>query len=170
MALGEPGEGFVSADMGNPQAAHAVRQAGPTVMCGTTISMPIVRPGLGRHTSTILAVMLNPSVSRWQPSTPRTIRGRDYAWEMFQKADAERPGSRATLRSEGTQDRPCARIPSRPPSATNQVVWAVQEKSDCYSFLLHQCRRSSPRDGIPRSDDRPSPPRTRVSARLRADY
>jgi molybdenum ABC transporter molybdate-binding protein len=127
LAMGEPGEVFASADMGNPQALTQAGKAGPTVLFAHNHLCAIVRPGLDATPSTILAVMLNPSV-KVATSTPKNDPGGDYAWEMFQKADAERPGSRATLEAKALK---IGNVPGSlpvPPSATNAVVWLFQEK------------------------------------------
>jgi ABC-type molybdate transport system substrate-binding protein len=127
LAMGEPGEVFASADMGNPQALTQAGKAGPTVLFAHNHLCAIVRPGLDATPATILAMLLNPSV-KVATSTPKNDPGGDYAWEMFQKADAERPGSRATLEAKALK---IGNVPGSlpvPPSAPNAIVWLFHEK------------------------------------------
>jgi ABC-type molybdate transport system substrate-binding protein len=52
--------------------------------------------------ATILATMLDPTVTL-ATSTPKNDPGGDCAWAMFEKAEAERPGSRATLEAKAVK-------------------------------------------------------------------
>jgi molybdate transport system substrate-binding protein len=77
--------------------------------------------------ATLLATMLNPTV-KLGTSTPKNDPAGDYAWAMFQKADLQRPGSRATLEGKALK---IGNVPGSlavPPGATNAVVWLFQEK------------------------------------------
>jgi tungstate transport system substrate-binding protein len=127
LANGEPGDVFASADLGNPQALTQAGKAGPTVLFARNHLCAIVRPGLDVTPATILATMLNPSV-KVATSTPKNDPGGDYAWAMFQRADAERPGSRATLEAKALK---IGNVPGSlpvPPGVTNATVWLFREK------------------------------------------
>ena len=87
----------------------------------------ILRPGLEATPATILATMLDPSV-QIGTSTPKNDPGGDYAWAMFQKADAVKPGSRATLEAKALK---VGNVPGSfavPPSAGNSTAWLFREK------------------------------------------
>jgi molybdate transport system substrate-binding protein len=127
LSAGEAGDVFASADMGNPQALTQAGKAGPTVLFARNRLCALLRPGLKATPATLLATMLNPSV-KIGTSTPKNDPAGDYAWAMFQKADVQRPGSRATLEAKAVK---IGNVPGSlavPQSATNAVVWLFQEK------------------------------------------
>jgi len=127
LANGEPGDVFASADMGNPQALTQTGKAGPTVMFARNHLCALVRPGLKVAPENLLATMLKPSV-KIGTSTPKNDPAGDYAWEMFQKADLQRPGSRATLEAKALK---IGNVPGSlaiPTGVTNAVAWLFQEK------------------------------------------
>ncbi|MEP6545880.1 MAG: molybdate ABC transporter substrate-binding protein [Gammaproteobacteria bacterium] len=124
---GEPADVFASADMGNPQALTQTGKAGPTVMFARNRLCAILRPGLGATPATLLTTMLEPSV-KIATSTPKSDPGGDYAWQMFKKADTERPGSRAVLEAKAIK---IGNVPGSlavPAGAGNAVLWMFQEK------------------------------------------
>ncbi len=127
LAAGEGGDVFASADMGNPERLTRAGKAGPTVLFARNHLCAILRPGLTATAATLLATLLDPSV-KLATSTPKSDPGGDYAWAMFQKADAERPGSRATLEGKALK---IGNVPGSlaiPPSAANAVAWLFREK------------------------------------------
>jgi molybdate transport system substrate-binding protein len=127
LANGEPGDVFASADMGNPQVLTRTGKAGPTVMFARNHMCAIVRPGLKVTPETLLATMLKPSV-KIGTSTPKNDPAGDYAWEMFQKADLQRPGSRATLEGKAVKIGSVPGSLAIPAGVTNAVAWLFQEK------------------------------------------
>ena len=88
---GEPGDVFASADMGNPQALTSAGKSGPTVLFAHNHLCAILRPGLKATPASLLATLLDPSI-KVGTSTPVGDPGGDYAWAVFRKADAVRPG------------------------------------------------------------------------------
>jgi molybdate transport system substrate-binding protein len=127
LSQGEAGDVFASADMGNPQSLTQAGKAGPTVLFARNHLCALLRPGLKATPATLLATMLDPSI-KIGTSTPKNDPGGDYAWAMFQKADLQRPGSRATLEAKALK---IGNVPGSlavSPSATNAVVWLFQEK------------------------------------------
>lgn len=126
LAKGEPGDVFASADMGNAQGLTQSGKAGPTVLFARNHLCAVLRPGLDATPATILATLLDPSV-RVGTSTPKSDPGGEYAWAMFQKADTQRPGSRATLEAKAIK---IGNVPGSlavPPGATNAIVWLFRE-------------------------------------------
>jgi molybdate transport system substrate-binding protein len=127
LANGEAGDVFASADMGNPQTLTQAGKAGPTVMFARNHLCALVRPGFKVTSETLLATMLKPSV-KIGTSTPKFDPAGDYAWQMFQKADLQRPGSRATLEGKAVK---IGNVPGSlaiPPGVTNAIAWLFQEK------------------------------------------
>jgi molybdate transport system substrate-binding protein len=124
---GEPGDVFASADTGNPQALTSAGKSGPTVLFAHNHLCAILRPGLKATPASLLATLLNPSV-KVGTSTPIGDPAGDYAWALFKKADAVRPGSRATLEAKAVKigNQPGS-LPI-PAGVTNGVAWLFKEK------------------------------------------
>jgi molybdenum ABC transporter molybdate-binding protein len=127
LAGGEPGDVFASADMGNPQSLTQAGKAGPTVLFARNHLCALLRPGLSATPASILALLLDPSV-KVGTSTPKNDPGGDYAWAVFKKADAVRPGSRATLEAKAVKIGNVPGSLSIPPGAGNAVAWLFKEK------------------------------------------
>jgi molybdate transport system substrate-binding protein len=124
---GEPGDVFASADMGNPQALTSAGKSGPTVLFAHNHMCAILRPGLKATPASLLDVLLNPSV-KVGTSTPIGDPAGDYAWALFKKADAVRPGSRATLEAKAVKIGNQAGSLPVPAGVTNGVAWLFKEK------------------------------------------
>ncbi len=132
LANGEPGDVFASADMGNPQALTQAGKSGPTVLFAHNHLCAIVRPGLTVISATLLATLLDPKI-KVGTSTPVSDPAGDYAWLIFQKADAVRPGSRATLAAKAVK---IGNVPGSlavPAGVTNGVAWLFkQQRADIF--------------------------------------
>jgi molybdate transport system substrate-binding protein len=124
---GEPGDVFASADMGNPQSLASAGKSGPTVLFAHNHLCAILRPGLKATPASLLATLLNPSV-KVGTSTPIGDPAGDYAWALFKKADAVRPGSRATLEAKAVKIGNAPGSLAVPPGVTNAVAWLFKEK------------------------------------------
>jgi molybdenum ABC transporter molybdate-binding protein len=124
---GEPGDVFASADMGNPQALTSAGKSGPTVLFAHNHLCAIMRPGLQATPASLLATLLNPSV-KVGTSTPIGDPAGDYAWALFKKADAIRPGSRATLEAKAVKIGNEPGSLAVPAGVTNGVAWLFKEK------------------------------------------
>jgi molybdate transport system substrate-binding protein len=124
---GEAGDVFASADMGNPQALSSAGKSGPTVLFAHNHLCAILRPGLKTTSASLLATLLNPAI-KVGTSTPIGDPGGDYAWAVFKKADAVRPGSRATLEAKAVKIGPQPGSLPVPAGVTNGVAWLFKEK------------------------------------------
>jgi molybdate transport system substrate-binding protein len=93
---GERAEVFASANMEHPLALAQASRSGPVVLFARNQLCALVRPGLAVEPLTLLERMLEAQV-KLGTSTPRADPSGDYAWEVFRKADAIRPGAFATL-------------------------------------------------------------------------
>ena len=162
LAKGEPGDVFASADMGNPEALTQAGKAGPTVLFARNHLCAIARPGLNATSSNLLATLLNPSV-KVGTSTPKNDPGGDYAWAMFQKADAQQPGSRAILEAKAVK---IGNLPGSlpvPPGTTNAVAWLFREKR-ADIFLSYCTGGSAAAAELPGVTIVPLPPALAVTA------
>lgn len=124
---GEAGDVFASADMGNPQSLTRAGKSGPTVLFADNHLCAILRPGLKATPASLLATLLNPSV-KVGTSTPVGDPAGDYAWALFKKADAVRPGSRATLEAKAVKIGNAPGSLPVPAGVTNAVAWLFKEK------------------------------------------
>lgn len=128
---GEPATVFASADMGNPERlARSGEWHQPVIFVKNRICA-IVSPKLSVTPATLLDVMLQPSV-RLGTSTPKADPSGDYAWALFRRADAVRPGSLAAfdakaLKLTGGPDS------LRAPAGKNTYAWLMeQDKADIF--------------------------------------
>lgn len=102
IAGGEKAEVFASANMTHPQALAAAGKAGPVVLFARNELCAFVKPGLEVTPATMLERMLDPAV-KLGTSTPRADPAGDYAYQVFARAEAVRPGSRAALEAKALQ-------------------------------------------------------------------
>ena len=102
IASGAPAAVFASANMEHPQALAAAGKSGPVVLFARNRLCALVRPGLQVSADTLLERMLDPG-TKLGTSTPRADPSGDYAWEVFRKADALKPGAAAALERKALQ-------------------------------------------------------------------
>jgi len=93
---------FTSANMEHPQALAAAHLSGPAVLFARNRLCALARPGLDVEPATLLDRMLDPAV-KLATSTPKADPAGDYAWAVFRKADAMRPGALARLEGKALQ-------------------------------------------------------------------
>jgi ABC-type molybdate transport system substrate-binding protein len=132
IAGGEPSAGsgpfevFASANMEHPEAVGRERNR-PTVLFARNALCAIARPGLDVTPATLLERMLDPAV-RLGTSTPRADPAGDYAFALFERAEAVRPGARAALEAKallltGGPDSP------RPPQGRDLYAWQFEREA-----------------------------------------
>jgi molybdate transport system substrate-binding protein len=127
LADGEPGDVFASADMGNPQSLTRAGKSGPTVLFAHNRLCALARPGLHVTPATLLSSLVDPKI-KLGTSTPISDPAGDYAWTVFKKADAIRPGSRAILEAKAVK---IGNVPGSlavPQGVSNGVAWLFKEK------------------------------------------
>ena len=94
---GETAHVFASANMKHPRSLEAAgKAAGPTRMFATNELCAIARPDVDVATETLLDRLLDPAI-RVGTSTPKADPAGDYAFALFAKAGAVKPGGRETL-------------------------------------------------------------------------
>jgi molybdate transport system substrate-binding protein len=102
IAGGEGAQVFASANMEHPQALADAGKSGPVVLFVRNRLCALTRSGLAVDAATLLDRMLDPGI-RLATSTPRNDPAGDYAWEVFNKAEAIRPGAFAALERKALQ-------------------------------------------------------------------
>lgn len=99
---GEAAEVFASADLGNPLALAREGLAGPVVLFARNELCAFARPGLAITSETLLERMLDPKV-KLGTSTPKADPSGDYAFAVFARAEAVKPGAGAMLEAKALQ-------------------------------------------------------------------
>jgi ABC-type molybdate transport system substrate-binding protein len=125
IAGGAKAEIFASANMEHPQALAAAKRSGPVVLFARNELCALVKPGLAVTSETLLDTMLDPKV-KLGTSTPRADPSGDYAFEMFRKAEAIRPGARAALEKKALQLMGGASSATPPPGRL-VYSWHIEE-------------------------------------------
>jgi molybdate transport system substrate-binding protein len=100
---GEPAHVFASADTGHPKRLlDQGRTAGPPAVFARNQLCALAKPGLTVTSDGLLDAMLDPNL-RLGTSTPKADPAGDYAFALFAKAEALKPGARAALESKALQ-------------------------------------------------------------------
>jgi molybdenum ABC transporter molybdate-binding protein len=116
---------FASANMEHPQALHDENKSGPVIRFARNKLCALVKPDLKVDSANPLEYMLDPGVKLGN-STPKADPSGDYAFEVFRKADAIRPGAQAMLAKKALQLTGGARSETSPAERT-VYGWHVAE-------------------------------------------
>jgi ABC-type molybdate transport system substrate-binding protein len=121
---GEAAHVFASADAGHPTKLAAAGRAGtPVVIFARNQLCALAREGLPVTSENLLATMLDPAV-RVGTSTPKADPSGDYAFALFAKAEAIKPGAKAALEAKALK---LTGGPSseKAPAGRNQYAWVM---------------------------------------------
>ncbi|ESR25186.1 molybdate ABC transporter substrate-binding protein [Lutibaculum baratangense] len=127
---GEPVDVFASANLEHPQAIAAER-GGDVVPFARNTLCALTREGLDVSGDTFVDVLLREDV-RVGTSTPKADPSGDYAFELFEKAEAVRPGAAEALKAKALQ---LTGGPDSPKPDTPRSVygWVMEEgKADIF--------------------------------------
>jgi ABC-type molybdate transport system substrate-binding protein len=131
IAAGAKAEVFASANMEHPQALASAKKSGPVVLFARNRLCALVKPGLAVESATLLEHMLDPNV-KLGTSTPKADPSGDYAFEVFRKAEALKPGARNALGSKALQLSGGA-ASAQPPAGRSVYGWHIAEgRADIY--------------------------------------
>lgn len=131
---GEAVDVFASANLEHPQAIAAKRGGEVHAFARNTLCA-LAQPNLNVESETLLETMLREEV-RLGTSTPLADPSGDYAFELFDRAEALSPGATATLKAKALQ------LTGGPDSAPapegrNLYAWVMQE--DHADLFLTYC-------------------------------
>lgn len=161
IAKGEPADVFASANMEHPEALHAAGKSGPVAMFTRNKLCALAQPTLAVTPATLLDVLLSPQV-KVGTSTPKSDPSGDYAWEVFRKADAVRPGSYAALEAKALK---LTGSPTSPQPPEGKFVYAwVMETHQADVFLTYCTGTASAIKAMPALKSVPLPPELAVGA------
>lgn len=99
---GEDAQLFASADTDHPQRLAAAGGWQAPVVFTRNQLCALTSDRVGATSDTLLALLLDPAV-RVGTSTPKADPSGDYAWALFRRAEAVRPGAYATLDAKALQ-------------------------------------------------------------------
>ncbi len=99
---GAKAEVFASANMEHPLALARAGKSSPVVLFARNQMCALARPGLTVEPGNLIDRMMEAQV-KLATATPRADPSGDYAWEVFRKADAQRPGAFAALSHKALQ-------------------------------------------------------------------
>src|SRR5215813_13716028 len=99
---GTRAEVFASANMEHPLLLARAGKSSPVALFARNQLCALVRPDLPVTPGNLLDRMMDAKV-KLGTSTPRADPSGDYAWEVFRKADAQKPGALAALEQKALQ-------------------------------------------------------------------
>ncbi|WP_340119457.1 molybdate ABC transporter substrate-binding protein [Pelagibius sp. 7325] len=99
---GEAAQVFASANMKHPETLMEAGRGGPVALFARNKLCALAQPAVAVTTETLLDVLLDPAL-RLGTSTPRADPSGDYAWALFAKAEAVKPGAQAALEGKALQ-------------------------------------------------------------------
>mgnify|MGYP000845578380 CR=1 FL=1 len=123
---GEAAEVFASANMEHPQRLAAQGLAGEVRRFARNQLCALAQPEVDISTDNLLERILEPAI-RLGASTPKSDPAGDYAWELFRKADALRPGAFAVLDGKALK-LTGAPDSAQPPDNRNVYGWVMAQK------------------------------------------
>jgi molybdate transport system substrate-binding protein len=133
---------FASANLEHPAELARTGTAAPAVVFARNRLCALARPGLKVSTETLLSVLLDPEI-KLGTSTPKSDPSGDYAWEVFQKAEALRPGARAVLEQKALQ---LTGGPKSPPPPADRSVYGkllAEHQADVMLIYCTNARQAS---------------------------
>jgi molybdate transport system substrate-binding protein len=131
---GEPVEVFASANMEHLLALGRAL-ARPAALFARNRMCVIARPGIEVTTETLLERMLDPVV-KLGTSTPGADPSGDYAWAIFARAEAVRPGTRAALEAKAQT---VVGGPDSPPVPAGRDSYTRQFERGAADMMLAYC-------------------------------
>jgi len=142
IAKGEPAEVFASANLEHPQSLETAGKAGPVRLFARNQLCALAAPHVKVETGSLLERMLDPAV-KLGTSTPKADPSGDYAFELFAKAEALRPGARAALEGKALKLTGGPGSPSPPKDRSLYEMLVADGKADvfltyCTNALLAQ--------------------------------
>ena len=131
IAKGANAEVFTSANMEHPQALAKEKRSGPVVLFARNQLCMLAKSGFKVDTETVLDRMLDVNV-KLGTSTPLNDPAGDYAWEVFHKADALKPGAFAALDKKAVKLVGGADAPTASPGRSVYAMLLGEGKADIF--------------------------------------
>ena len=143
---GAPAQVFASADTKHPQRlANQGQWQAPVIFTRNTLCA-LAQSAVAVTPDTLLSTILQPQV-RLGISTPKVDPAGDYAWALFQKAEALQPGATARLEAKALQLTGGAQS-AQAPAGRNTYAW-VMEQNRADVFLTYCTNAVAARAEVP---------------------
>ena len=143
---GAPAQVFASADTKHPQRlANQGQWQAPVIFTRNTLCA-LAQSAVAVTPDTLLSTMLQPQV-QLGISTPKADPAGDYAWALFQKADALQPGATVRLETKALQLTGGAQS-AQAPAGRNTYAW-VMEQNRADVFLTYCTNAVAARAEVP---------------------
>lgn len=135
IAKGEPADVFASANTEHPQSLTEKGWSRTTVPFARNEICVLASKRVPLTTDNVLAVLLD---AQWKlgTSTPKADPSGDYAWEVFRRADAVRPGAFAALEGKA---RMLTGGPQSPPAPQDRSIYAMLVSNGDADMFLTYC-------------------------------
>jgi molybdate transport system substrate-binding protein len=144
---GEPAQVFASADVDHPQRLAQAGGWGAPRVFARNLMCALAAPSVNATPDTLLDTLLQPAV-RVGTSTPKADPSGDYAWALFRRAEAVRPGAFAALDAKALKLTGGADS-AQPPAGRSSYAWNLEEgRADIfivYCTNAAQALREAPR-------------------------
>jgi len=125
IAAGAQADVFASANMEHPCALHGAGKSLAVTHFVRNKLCALVKPEMKATSDNLLAIMLDPDV-KLATSTPKADPSGDYAFEIFHKAEALKPGAQKTLGAKALK-LTGAKDSAAPPEDKLAYGWHVAE-------------------------------------------
>lgn len=131
IAGGGKAEVFASANMDHPMSLAKAGKAGAVALFARNRLCALVKPGLAVTPDNLLERMLDPAV-KLGTSTPKADPSGDYAFEVFRKADALKPGANDALVAKALTLTGGPNSPAPPPDRNLYGVLVADGRADIF--------------------------------------
>jgi molybdate transport system substrate-binding protein len=125
IAAGARADVFASANMEYPQALNLAHKSGPVMLFARNKLCALARPGLKLDGANLVDLMLDPTI-KLGTSTPNSDPSGDYAFEVFRKVDALRPGAGKALEDKALMLTGSTKS-AIPPAGRSPYGWHIAE-------------------------------------------
>jgi ABC-type molybdate transport system substrate-binding protein len=125
IADGAKADVFASANMDYPRMLNRTNKSGPVILFARNTLCALVKPALQIGSEDLIDRMLDPSI-KLGTSTPNSDPSGDYAFELFRKVNAVRPGAGALLERKAQQLTGSA-TSAVPPAGRSAYGWHIAE-------------------------------------------
>jgi ABC-type molybdate transport system substrate-binding protein len=135
IAGGAQADVFASANMEHPQALVAAGWSDRVQPFARNRMCVLARSDSAPDSAQVLDALLDPA-RKVGTSRPKADPSGDYAWEVFKRADALRPGAYATLTTKAMQ---LTGGPASPPPPPDRSVYAMLVANRTVDLFLTYC-------------------------------
>lgn len=127
---GAPTDLFASANMAHPEDV-AGQRGGTVIAFASNMLCALTQPEIAATPDTLLDLMLSPKV-RLGTSTPQADPSGDYAWMLFDRAEALQAGAAARLKAKALTLTGGADAPKPPADRTVYAMVMAQRAADIF--------------------------------------